>query len=114
MFAIFTVCVTGVLSACDPKVSVLGVAERLADPGTGVGVGLGLAPGVGVGLGELLAALAPPPQPIALAIQIVRARKKLKWMVGFILLRTATPHRGFQKRICIWIQSSAHHFITST
>ena len=88
VFVIFTVCVTVVLTACNPKPSVLGVAERLADPGTGVG----LAPGVGLGVGELFTVLAPLPQPIVLKMEIVTARKRPKWMAGFVLLRTVTPH----------------------
>src|SRR5215831_7235424 len=64
LFVIFTVCVTGVLITCDPKLRLEGVAVRLGEPGTGVGVGVGV--GLDPGGPPLdLVAPAPPPQPIA-------------------------------------------------
>ena len=78
LLVIFTVCVIGVLIACDPKLRLEGVAVRLGEPGAtgvGVGVGVGLVPGVG-GLPPLArVAPPPPPQPIAHSRKIIEIRK---------------------------------------
>jgi hypothetical protein len=65
---IFTVCVAGVFSACEPNPRLLGVAERVAEEGTGVGVG--------EGADEPPAdCVPPPPQPMALIIEMSNTRK---------------------------------------
>ena len=70
VLVIFVVCVVGVFSTWLPKPRLLGVAERLAEDGTGVGLGEGVGPGVPE------ADFAPPPQPIALTRQVSKKRKR--------------------------------------
>lgn len=67
----FIVWVVGVFSACVPKPRLVGVAEMLAEEGTGVGLGEGVAPGVPA------VACPPPPQPIALIMQMSKTRRPL-------------------------------------
>jgi hypothetical protein len=62
---ILVICVVGVFSTCEPNPTLLGIAERLAEDGTGVAVG------VGEGAGDPAADFAPPPpQPIALTMEM--------------------------------------------
>ena len=87
-----------VLSAWLPKPRLLGVAERLGEPGVGVGLGFG----VGVGVAEPPAVFVPP-QPIAVKTKITSTKKRPACMVVYVLLRTVTPHSGnFRHLVLIW------------
>jgi hypothetical protein len=70
VLVILVICVVGVFSTCEPNPRLLGVAERLAEEGTGVAVG------VGEGAGDPAADCAPPPpQPIALTMEMSNSTK---------------------------------------
>jgi hypothetical protein len=71
--AILTVLLAEVLSTCDPKARLAGVAVTVAVPlgVLGVGVGFGELP-----VGELLAVPLVPPQPIAAKMESTRKRKR--------------------------------------
>lgn len=105
VFVIFTVCVAAEFRTCDPKPRLLGVAVRVAEDGV---------VGVGVGLAEVEVAVFLTPQPIALKMKIIRTRKRLICTVGFILLRTVTPHFGdFNYRRSRRSMKVRYHFIIS-
>ena len=106
VFVIFTVRVAAEFRTCDPKPRLLGVAVRVAEEAVVVGMG--------VGLGEVELAVFLTPQPIALKVKIIRTRKRLICTVGFILLRTVTPHfRDLNYRRSSRSMKVRYHFIIS-
>jgi hypothetical protein len=82
-FVILIGSVTDVLSACVPKLKLLGVAFRLGEPDVGVGVGVG--PGA-------TAFMLPPPHPTAPRQVKTKMRERTKYLLATGFLRTATPH----------------------
>src|SRR5262249_25294671 len=110
----FTFSVTGVLSTCDPKPRLEGVAVRLGEPGAagvGVGVGVGLDPGGGVPPLDRVAP-PPPPQPIAHSKRKTESKKTALCLLAIPVLCKGTPHSKHSVGELVgWTECSFGHFI---